>query len=228
MDQLKIFIKYISFLKDLTDEEVMPFLAVAKKHIVEEKKMIFMHEEPITHVYFLVSGKVKVFRNDLAGREQIMSVKQRGDMFPHVGFFRKGNYPAHATAIEDAELYSIAIRDFEEVLLNNPYLSIKLCKVLGDQIVDMQQRLEEMTLKSTNERILLLLLRLGETHGNGLEEGWVKLNTRFTNVDLANMIGTTRESVNRLISQLRKEQAVKLEDGIYFIALEKVKQELFK
>jgi len=227
MDQLKEFMKRTTPFQDLSDDEIKPFLSIINKKKFREKNMIFLHDTPITHVYFSASGKVKVYRNDMSGKEQIISVKQPGDMFPHVGFFRKGNYPANAQAIEDTELYSIAISEFEEVLIANPHLSIKMFRVLGDQIVQQQQRLEEMALRSTNERILLLLLRLSETHGGTEKDGWVKLNTRFTNSDLANMIGTTRESVNRMISQLRKEQAIKLVDGQFLIFPKLIKSKLF-
>lgn len=226
MEQLKETIKQFRIFKDLCDKEIIPFLEIIKKKKFADKTMVFMHEDPITHVYFVATGKVKVFRNDMAGKEQIVCVKQPGDMFPHVGFFRKGNYPAHAQVIEDTELFFISIQDFEEVLLANPHLAIKLFSVLGDQIVDVQQRLEEMALRSTNERILLLLLRLSETHREGEADGWIKLNTKFTNSDLANMIGTTRESVNRMVSHLKKEEAVKLVEGSYFIHPEKVEEEL--
>lgn len=226
MEQLKETIRQFRIFKDLCDKEIVPFLEIIKKKKFDDKSMVFMHDNPITHVYFVGAGKVKVFRNDVAGKEQIVCVKQPGDMFPHVGFFRKGDYPAHAQVIEDAELYFISIQDFEEVLMANPHLAIKLFSVLGDQIVDVQQRLEEMALRSTNERILLLLLRLSETHREEQANGWIKLNTKFTNSDLANMIGTTRESVNRMISHLRKEEAIKLVEGSYFIQPERVQEEL--
>ncbi|CAM3163714.1 Crp/Fnr family transcriptional regulator [Filibacter tadaridae] len=228
MDQVRELMRGVKLFKDLSDEELTPFLTIIRRNRFADKNMIFMHDAPITHVYFVASGKVKVFRNDFAGKEQIICVKQKNDMFPHVGFFRQGNYPAHAQAIEDTILFSISIRDFEEVLIANPHLSIKLFRVLGDQIVDLQQRLEEMALRSTNERILLLLLRLSETHCSENKEGWNKVNTHFTNMDLANMIGTTRESVNRMISLLKKEDAVKLIDGKYFIHPNRVRDKLYK
>lgn len=226
MDQLKNIVKNISLFKDLSEQEIEPFLELMRKKDYPDKSMIFMHDTPITHVYIVASGKVKVFRNDLAGKEQIICVKQPGDMFPNVGFFRKENYPAHAQAIEDTALYSISITDFEAVLLANPHISMKLFRMLGDLIVDTNKRLEEMALRSTNERILLLLLRLSESHGTQQKDGWLKLNTKFTNTDLANMIGTTRESVNRMISHLRKDGKVKQVEGSYYIFPDKIKEEL--
>lgn len=227
MERLTKILRQVSLFKDLSDDEITPFFKIARKQNFADKSMIFMHETPVTHVFIVASGKVKVFRNDIVGKEQIICVKQSGDLFPHVGFFRPGNYPAHAQAIEDTVLFSISIKEFEKVLVANPHLSIKLLRVLGDRIVDLQQRLEEMSLRSTNERILLLLQRLSETHSSVQPDGWIKLNTKFTNADLANMIGTTRESVNRMISQLKKEGTLLVKDGHYVICPNKVKEDVF-
>lgn len=129
--------------------------------------MIYIHDTRITDVYIIESGKVKVFSNDLSGNEQMIRVIRCGNLFPHVVFFRNENYPAHSQAIKDTVLYSVSIKQFEDVLLTNPKVSIKLLRLLGSLIVDSQQRLEEMALRNTNERILLLLLRLSKTHGSG-------------------------------------------------------------
>lgn len=226
MESSKSLAKKVSLFKDLSDEELALFLNIMHKKTFNNKELIFMHDTPITSVYIVSQGKVKVFRNDLSGKEQIICVKQSGDLFPNVGFFRKENYPAYAQAIENTTLYTISIKKFENILINNPSISIKLFRLLGDLIVDSQQRLEEMTLRNANERILLLLLRLSESHGTKESPGWLKLNTRFTNTDLANMIGTSRESVNRMISQLRKDGKIKLVEGTYFIAVDKIKDQL--
>lgn len=220
------FLKNTMFFKDLSEQELEPFLPIMHKRKLADKTILFLQGDPITHVYIAESGKIKIFRNDHAGKEQVLHFKQHGDLFPHVGFFRQGHFPAFAQAIEDSEVYSIAIKDFEQVLMENPSASVKMLRVLGDQIVSLQQRLEEMALRSANERILLLLLRLCETHGSKVGNGWVKLNTRFKNADLANMIGTSRESVNRMISQLRKDESVDIKEGEYMIAPEKLKDEL--
>ncbi|WP_339250378.1 Crp/Fnr family transcriptional regulator [Sporosarcina sp. FSL W8-0480] len=220
------FLKNTMFFKDLSEKELEPFLPIMHKRKLPDKTMLFFQGDPITHVFIAKTGKIKIFRNDYTGKEQVLHFKQQGDLFPHVGFFRQGNFPAHAQAIEDSEVYSIDIKEFEQVLMTHPSASVKMVKILGDRIVSLQQRLEEMALRSANERILLLLIRLSETHGTELENGWVKLNTRFKNVDLANMIGTSRESVNRMISQLRKDEAVELKDGDYLVFPEKLKDDL--
>src|SRR5699024_5694849 len=117
------------------------------------------------HVYFIQSGNVKIYKADFHGKEQIVNVLQPGDMFPHQGFFRQDNYPAHAETLEDSILISIEIDSFESFLITHPEICIKLFRILGDIIVDLQNRLQEIILHNTYEQIIMLLLRLAKSHG---------------------------------------------------------------
>ena len=75
MENVKSIIRNVKLFTDLTDEEIKPFLEVMTKRTFLDKNIIFLHETPITHVYIVASGKVKVFRNDLSGKEQMICVE---------------------------------------------------------------------------------------------------------------------------------------------------------
>ena len=104
---------------------------------------------------------------------------------------------------------------------------MKLFKVMGEKIVDLQNRLEEQILHNTYEQIVLLLIRLCKSNGEYMN-GEYRLTTQFTNRELANMIGTSRETVSRTINQLKKKEFILLDDdGYYVIDREALKQDLF-
>jgi len=147
-------------------------------------------------------------------------------MFPHSGFFRKGSFPAHAEILEDAQLIVIPIVDFEMILIKHPGLCIKLFRVLGEKIVDLQNRLEEQILHDTYARIIMLLLRLCKSNGVQIDDKY-KITTHFTNRELANMIGTSRETMSRTITYLRKNEIIATdEDGYFLIDLNKLENEI--
>ncbi len=145
----------------------------------------------------------------MEGKEQIVSLLKKGDMFPHVGFFRKGGYPAFSEILENSILIVIPIAQFEKVLIENPDLCIKVLKVLGEKIIDFQERLESQILNNTYQQIIKLIIRLGKEHGQVLRDGSILLKSEFTNRDLARMIGTTRETVSRMLTKLKKEHRIK-------------------
>lgn len=217
----------VPIFKELNFCELEEVVKIAMARIYKKKSYVFMQDDPLDRVFFIHSGKVKIYKTDSSGREQIISVLEPGEMFPHAGFFRKGNFPAHAEILEKAELIVVPINEFEKLLISYPELSIKLFKVLGEKIVDLQARLEAQILHNTYEQIILLLLRLTKSNGVG-KDGVYQLTTQFTNRELANMIGTTRETVSRTVNHLKKKQLIKQDgDGFYLIDREALQQELF-
>ncbi|MFL6562608.1 MAG: Crp/Fnr family transcriptional regulator, partial [Bacillus sp. (in: firmicutes)] len=147
--------------------------------------------------------------------------------FPHVGFFRKGDYPAYAEVLEPSTLIAVPISKFETVLIENPELCIKVFKVLGEKIVDLQNRLEEQILNNTYEQIVKLLIRLAQKHGKEQEDGTILLKSEFTNKDLANMIGTTRETISRTLTKMKKDELIEVdEEGNMIVDVEILMEEI--
>lgn len=217
----------VPIFKELSTEELEPIVKIAQTRFYKHKMYIFMQDDPLDRVFFIHSGKIKICKTDQSGKEQLISVLEPGEMFPHAGFFRKGNFPAHAEVMEDTKLIVIPIDKFEEILISYPELCIKLFKVLGEKIVDLQGRLEAQVLHNTFEQIILLRIRLCKSNGEMVGERY-KLTTQFTNRELANMIGTSRETVSRTINHVKKKDYVALnEDGFYLIDREALQRELF-
>ncbi len=226
-NSVKELLQRFPLFKNLTSYEMESVLDIARNRLYRQGTHLFMQGDPLTNVYFILHGKVKIYRTDIQGKEQIVNVLGEGEMFPHQGFFRNDNYPAHAEVLEEATLVYIPIPLFEQFLITNPEVSVKVFKVLGDIIVDLQNRLEEQILHNTYEQIILLLLRLSTSHGEVINKEQVKLTTQFTNRDLANMIGSSRETVSRTLTQLKKNNLVHMgKDGSMIVNREELEEEL--
>ncbi|GAA0593062.1 Crp/Fnr family transcriptional regulator [Virgibacillus siamensis] len=225
---IKELLHKIPLFKDLTDYEMEPIVDLAKHRMYRNGSHIFMQGDPLTNVYFIHQGRIKIYKTDFHGKEQIVNVLQPGDMFPHQGFFRQDDYPAHAEVIEDAILIYIPIKAFENFLINHPEICVKLFRVLGDIIMDLHNRLEEKILHNTYEQIIMLLLRLAKDYGKETNDNLMKIKTHFTNRDLANMIGSSRETVSRTLTQLKKQQLIATDkSGAYVLNTEALEDELF-
>ncbi|WP_040208482.1 Crp/Fnr family transcriptional regulator [Neobacillus jeddahensis] len=220
-------LSHVPIFKELSVEELDPIVKIAQTRFYKHKMYVFMQDDLLDRVFFIHSGKIKIYKTDQSGKEQLISVLEPGEMFPHAGFFRTGNFPAHAEVMEDATLIVIPIDKFEEILISYPELCIKLFKVLGEKIIDLQGRLEAQVLHNTYEQIILLLIRLCKSNGEKMGDRY-RLTTQFTNRELANMIGTSRETVSRTINQVKKKEYITQdENGFYLIHREALQQELF-
>lgn len=203
--------------KSLTAYEMDPILAIAKQRVYTQDSLVFMQGDALTDVYFIHRGKVKIYKTDMDGKEQIVNVLQSGDMFPHQGFFRQDDYLAHAAVIEEALLVYIPIQSFEDFIMNHPEISVKLFRVLGDTIMDLHHRLEEQILHNTYEQIIMLLLRLSKSYGKQITIEQVQLTTQFTNQELANMIGSSRETISQTVTQLKKKGIIHTDQSGFLV-----------
>lgn len=222
-------IKKWTLFAGLPQEEETSLLKMASRHTFNQHSSIFRQEEPLTYLHFIVSGKVKVQRVDVSGKEQVVSFQQDGDMFPHIGIFRKGNYPADAVAVTDTDIILISVDNLKQLMKVYPEISYNLHGVMEEKVMDLQKWLSEMIMNNANERVLLLLTRLSNSHGEADSQDRMVFNSRFTNTELANMIGTSRETVNRCIAQLKAHGVLDITSGGFFrldpLLLE---EELFK
>ena len=227
-ESIQKLLQQFSLFKDLTYDEIQPIVHIANHHTFHVGTHIFMQDDPLTNVYFIQRGSIKIYRSDMQGKEQIVNILVDGQMFPHQGFFRKGSYPAHAQVMEEAELIYIPIRLFEEFLVKHPEVCVKIFRILGDKIVDLQKRLEEQILNNTYEQIILLLIRLSKSHGEQINDQQFTLKTQFTNRDLANMIGSSRETVSRTLTSLKRKSLISVDsDGNFILDIELLKEEIF-
>src|SRR5699024_12098373 len=88
----------IPIFKEFNADEINSLQTIAHTKNYDKYAHVFMQEDPLTNVYFIMQGKIKIYRTDIHGNEQIVNILHTGDMFPHQGFFRHDNYPAHAAA----------------------------------------------------------------------------------------------------------------------------------
>jgi CRP/FNR family transcriptional regulator len=209
-------LKNVRLFRDLSDEELAVISKLALKRNFRERMVVFMQGEPLDRVFFVHRGRVKIYRTDALGNEQLIRFIQQGEMFPHAGFFRRGVYPAHAEVVEDSELFVIPIDSFEQMLLSYPQISIKLFRIMSERIFDLQERLEEQILHNTNDKIILLLMRLAKENGEEVADG-IRIKLHLTNREMANMIGAARETVSRTLKQLKRDNYIAVDEQGYIV-----------
>ncbi|MDR4948360.1 Crp/Fnr family transcriptional regulator [Neobacillus cucumis] len=217
MEDIKRVLADFTLFRELNDFELTKIATISFAREWKKQSHVFLQGDPLENVYFIFDGKIKIYKSDISGKEQIVAIAKKGEMFPHVGFFRKGDYPAYAEAVEPSTLIVVPISKFEKVLIDNPELCIKVFKVLGEKIVDLQNRLEEQILNNTYEQIIKLLIRLAQKHGIEQKNGTILLKSEFTNKDLANMIGTTRETISRTLTKMKKEELIEVDQDANMI-----------
>lgn len=206
----------VPLFRDLNPQELQQIWDITIQRSYRKKSIVFTEGSAKEAVFFIQDGLVKAYKTDENGNEHIVSFLQTGDMFPHTGFFDHAIYPATAETIVDTQLLAIPIHAFEQLLLNIPAISIKVMKAMSQKIKELQEKLQQLTGNDVQDRGLAFLIKLAEKYGTK-RNGLIYINVPMTNQEFANTIGSTRETVNRLINQLRKEGILETNRNGYIV-----------
>ncbi|KAA8786412.1 CRP-like cAMP-binding protein [Paenibacillus sp. 4624] len=204
------FLQQFPIFQDLSPEELKQVEEIAISRSISKKTVIFSEGSEKEAVFFIRTGIVKAYKTDENGHEQIVSFLKTGDMFPHTGFFNAHPYPATAVAITPTSLLAIPVRHFERLMLSTPSIAIKIMRVLGDKIRELQDKLQVLSGQDVRNRVLSFLLMLAEQHGQQHADKII-INLPMTHQEFANSIGTTRETANRLLNQLSKDELLEVD-----------------
>lgn len=194
------------------------------KH-AEAGTLLFWEGEPIGKMYYICSGKVKLRKSTEEGRDFILSIMQAGDMVyePEDGIGTVHSFTAEV--MEDAELGIIPWKDFEALLVQNGELAVRFIHWMALMQKVTASKFRDLLLYGKTGALASTLVRLANSYGIQAEDG-LKINLKLTNSELADFIGTTRESVNRMLSTLREKGIVDIRKGyIHILNLDDLKSE---
>jgi len=197
-------LREIFLFKQLTEQELERVHGLAIDHHYTRGDYVFMEGQEREAVYFLRHGLIKVFKVDEDGREHIVNILGAGQMFPHVGFFTCGPYPGTAQAIERSDLLAIRCVQFDSFLTQHPDIARKVMRVMGEQILQLQSKLQELALFDSHQRVVALLRHLSEEHGVPGPDG-MRVKLSVTHGEMAHMIGMKRESVTGVWNEFRRD-----------------------
>lgn len=209
------YLRKIYLFAGLSDQELAEIAALCMDRKYQKGRIIFVEGEPGEAIYLLKSGLIKVSKQDGDGREHTLHYVYPGDIFAEVVLFDAGGYPATAEVVEDSEVGLIRNSDMDRLLIKNPGMTLELLKIMARRLRNAQQQIMELALKDTTRRLAGLLLKLAENHGINKENG-VLISLPLTNQEIANLVGTSRETVNRILSEFRRRKAVTIvkQEGI--------------
>lgn len=197
--------------KDLHEEDLQKIAAIIRERHYRRQMLVFLEGEPLDAVYFLRRGSVKVYTAGADGREQILNILGPGDFFPHIGLLEGGTYPATAETLDEVELGLLRREEFQQLLREHPDIAIRLLEVMGEKLRGLQMQVKDMGLRNVPGRLASVLLRLAERYGEPVDDG-VRIPLELTHQELANIAGTSRESVSRALAAFRKEGAIRMQD----------------
>jgi len=189
-------------------KEWHPAIALGKKNLKLKKgEVLFKEGEPVTGVYFVYSGSVKVYKKWDDDKELIIRFAKDGAMLGHRGLGNNRVYPISAAALEPSVVCFIDNKFFEATLKTNSEFTTQLMYFLVQELCESEKKMRNLAHMPVKGRVAEALLHLKELYGEN-EKGFINID--LSRQDLASFAGATYETVFRVINELVKEKLIRL------------------
>lgn len=197
--------------------EVLSVLAARAVHRrYRRSSVIFVQGDHGSSCYAILSGSVRICTYTADGREAVLAVLGEGDVFGELALFDEAPRSADAIANEAAELLCLDERDVHRAIADHPELAASLLRILGRRLRLANDAFQEVAFFDVPGRVAKRLADLAATHGVAADGG-ILIDVSLSQESLANMVGATRESVNKALAALGKRGLVERRGRRYLL-----------
>ena len=205
------YLKKIPLLADLTAEDLARLAEKVELVEVRRRQVVFLPGDPGHSVYFVNGGRVKISKVTRDGKELTLAYRGPGEVFGELALVDGGPREDMAEAMDTALLTVMARGDFEALVDREHGIAVRLTRVLAERRREIEAKIEHLVFKDVNAKLASLLLRLAGEYGVVDARGTL-VALKITHQEMANIIGSTRETVSLTLSQFKRRGLV-LSDG---------------
>lgn len=215
-----------SSLSDIPESVLQELNSTKIVNTYKRGQTIFYEGNKPYGVYCMNSGKVKLSKHAPEGKNLIVRIAQAGDLLGYRSFFTSELYTATAEVLEDASICFLDREKFFDLIKKNSSFSMKIISLMGHDVKCAEDMSRNLAYKSSQERMVEMLLTLKETYGVDKSDDTYKIDILLSREELAGMIGTTTETAVRLLTWLKDKNILSLKGKYITIKDLKSLQEL--
>lgn len=199
----------------LTEAEQDRIASMMTEAHVRKKESAYGAADISDKVYLLKKGSIKITRLAEDGREMTIDIIGSGDIFGYFPHDEQEGSGASAVALEDSFICVIDRKNFEDFLVGNPHLSLKVTKWMGLRLRRIENRLENMIFQDVKSRLMSALRGLAREYGEDTQSGRM-VKIRLSHQEIANLIGASRETVTTELNSLKRDGRI-IVDNRFFV-----------
>jgi len=220
-----VLLKTIPLFSGLSDRDLNRIADLMVTNRFNKHNLIFFEDDLGQNLFLIKRGRVKISRIDETGGEVIFAVLGEGEFFGELSIIDGHTRSATVTSLTDVELLVLRRAEFLDLLHQYPQISIALMRELANRIRKSDTQIKSLSLKDAKGRVATTLIRLAEDIGV-MREGQVIIKKLPLQKDLANIAGTSRETISRVFKKLEKEGFLKKRNNtIVFTDFNRFKRE---
>ncbi len=205
-------IKNIPLFSDLSSEEIDQIDSIIIKKNFVKDQIVLLEEDTSNYMYIVYAGKVRVVKQSIEGKEQILTIHKKNDFFGEMSLLDGKTSPATVVAHEDAVIGLLSKNDFEQHVLGHEVIRKKIIELLCSNLRESWAMIKILSFDNAEQRILATLDRMQEVYGLSDDRG-VIVNVKLTHQQIANYASVTRETVTRVLNRFKNEAIIQILDG---------------
>ncbi|MEI7557172.1 Crp/Fnr family transcriptional regulator [Candidatus Chlorohelix sp.] len=205
------FLASIPFFASIAADELKDLVARVKRRVYKHGETIYHKDDAGSTMYVIVDGTVKVSVPSESGAEMILAILCKGDFFGELSLFDGKPRSATVTSVGPADVLTIYRDDFIDFLKKHPMVAVNVIATLSQRIRLTDALVEDVVFLDIPARLAKKLLELSNSYGKQKSDGSIEIELRLTQQDIANMLGTTRESVNRQLVAFQERNYIAID-----------------
>lgn len=199
----------IPLFADMPKEQLQSLVGILDRRTYSKGQVILNQGDPGDSLFIVLSGRVRIYTLSPEGHELSFWICDEGDFFGEMALLTGEPRSACAEAMQRTEVLVLHRRAFHRYLTANPLAALHLIEVLGRRLRHTTEKAEEFVTLNVGQRIAHKLLELMERYGVPQPEG-VLIDLNLSQEAIATLVGTTRESANRVLSSLRQQGVIQM------------------
>ncbi len=208
-------LRKVPFFKPLTLKDLRQVYKISRVREYGPGETVFSKSSAADRMFIVLEGRIKIYTRSGGKKRKTFAYLQPGDFFGEMALLASKTRSAAAQAVNFSKLLVIENRDFQRLLVNDPALTLYLLRAVSERLRKANEEIEALLFRNVLGRVAKTLHELAK-RGERQKDG-ILLGERYTQQELADLVGTTREPLTRAISALRRAQLLELEGERYLI-----------
>ena len=185
---------------------------------------LFHEGDPVDQLYFIISGKIKLGRTAPDGRESLVAIMGPGELFGEMALFDPSPRSTSATAVSETRLAGLKHENLKKVIERSPEVSAQLLQALARRLRRTNESLADLVFSDVPGRVAKALLDLADRFGRTTDDG-VHVHHDLTQEELAQLVGASRETVNKALAEFVQRGWIRLENrAVVILDLQRLRQ----
>jgi CRP-like cAMP-binding protein len=217
MEDRKRVLSRLELFAGLGERELGEIAGIARARRLRAGETLLHKGDEGGDIFVIVSGRLRAFATGPEGDDVVFRYMGAGEVLGELGAFVEGKRSASSVAIDDCELLMIQRRELLPLLRRMPEISIRLLGALAERTIRLSEALEDNNFRPVRARLAKCLLSFADRWPEPGPGGSVRIGLRLLQGELGDLVGATRESVNKLLRQWTSEGIVEMRDGVVTI-----------